>query len=52
VHGEWFNSIFNIPAMAMYHPSYLIRSSSRAKGSPNWQMWQDIQQLKKRYDSL
>jgi DNA polymerase len=52
VHGEWFNSIFNIPTMAMYHPSYLIRSSSRAKGSPNWQMWQDIQQLKKRYDSL
>jgi DNA polymerase len=52
VHGEWFKSIFNIPAMAMYHPSYLIRSESRAKGSPNWQMWQDIQQLKKRYDSL
>jgi len=50
IHGQWFNSIFNIPTMAMYHPSYLIREESREKGSPNWQMWQDIQTLKKRYD--
>ena len=52
IHGEWFESIFKIPTMAMYHPSYLIRNESRAKGSPNWQMWQDIQKLKKRYDSI
>jgi DNA polymerase len=52
IHGEWFQSIFAIPTMAMYHPSYLVRSASRAKGSPNWQMWQDIQKLKKRFDSL
>ena len=52
IHGEWFQSIFGIPTMAMYHPSYLVRSASRAKGSPNWQMWQDIQKLKKRFDSL
>lgn len=50
VHGQWFQSIFNIPAMALYHPSYLLRSETREKGSPNWQMWQDIQALKKRYD--
>ncbi|MDN5280827.1 MAG: uracil-DNA glycosylase [Clostridiales bacterium] len=52
IHGQWFNSIFSIPTMAMYHPSYLIRSESREKGSPNWQMWQDIQKLKKRYDEV
>ena len=52
IHGEWFKSIFGIETMAMYHPSYLIRSDSREKGSPNWQMWQDIQKLKKRYDEL
>lgn len=52
IHGQWFNSIFNIPTMAMYHPSYLIRDESREKGSPNWQMWQDIQTLKKRYEQL
>lgn len=52
IHGQWFNSIFDVPTMAMYHPSYLLRSPSREKGSPNWQMWQDIQTLKQRYDSL
>jgi len=52
IHGQWFNSIFEIPTMAMYHPSYLLRSQTREKGSPNWQMWQDIQTLKQRYDSL
>ena len=52
VHGQWFTSIFGVPTMAMYHPSYLIRSESRDKGSPNWQMWVDIQALKKRYDEL
>ncbi|MFZ2958450.1 MAG: uracil-DNA glycosylase [Candidatus Ozemobacteraceae bacterium] len=52
IHGQWFDSIFGIPAMAMYHPSYLLRYASRAVGSPNWQMWQDIQALKKRYDEL
>ena len=52
VRGQWFDSIFGIPTFAMYHPSYLIRSDSREKGSPNWQMWQDIRLLKARYDSL
>lgn len=52
IHGQWFTSIFGVPTMAMYHPSYLIRSATREKGSPNWQMWQDIQALKTRYDKL
>lgn len=52
IHGEWFNSIFGITTMAMYHPSYLIRQESREPGSANWQMWQDIKKLKKRYDEL
>lgn len=52
IHGQWFQSIFGIPTFAMYHPSYLIRSSSREKGSPNWQMWQDIRALKAKYDKI
>ncbi len=52
IHGQWFNSIFGIPCMPMYHPSYLLRNQSRAVGSPNWEMWQDIQALKKRYDEV
>ena len=50
--GQWFDSIFGIPTFAMYHPSYLIRSESREKGSPNWQMWQDIRALKAKYDEI
>ena len=52
IRGQWFDSIFGIPTFAMYHPSYLIRSESREKRSPNWQMWQDIRALKAKYDSL
>ena len=52
IRGQWFDSIFGIPTFAMYHPSYLIRSESREKGSPNWQMWQDIRALKAKYDSI
>ena len=52
IHGQWFDSIFGIPTMPLYHPSYLLRNQSRAQGSPNWQMWQDIQILKKRFDEL
>lgn len=52
IRGSWFESIFGIPCMPMYHPSYLLRNQSRERGSPNWQMWQDIQALKRRYDEL
>lgn len=52
IHGQWADSIFGIKTMALYHPSYLIRSESRDKGSPNWQMWQDIKNLKKVYDMV
>jgi DNA polymerase len=52
IHGQWFDSIFGIPCMPMYHPSYLLRNQSRERGSPNWEMWQDIQALKKKYDEL
>lgn len=52
IHGKWFDSIFGIPCMPLYHPSYLLRFASREKGSPNWQMWQDIQELKKKYDEV
>lgn len=52
IHGQWLDSIFGIPCMPMYHPSYLLRNQSRERGSPNWQMWQDIQALKRRYDEV
>lgn len=52
IRGQWFDTFFGLPCMPMYHPSYLLRNQSRNVGSPNWEMWQDIQSLKKRFDEL
>ncbi len=49
--GRWF-SWRGIDLMAMYHPSYLLRNDSRAKGGPKALTWQDIQAVKARYDEL
>ena len=38
--------------MPIFHPSYLLRNESRAKGSPKWLMWQDIQEIKRAYDAI
>lgn len=37
-----------IEVFPMYHPSYLLRNPSKAKGSPKYQTWQDIQTVKER----
>ncbi len=37
-----------IEVFPMYHPSYLLRNPSKAKGSPKHQTWQDIQTVKER----
>ncbi|MCX7750337.1 MAG: uracil-DNA glycosylase, partial [Candidatus Bipolaricaulota bacterium] len=37
-----------IEIFPMYHPSYLLRNPSKAKGSPKHQTWEDIQAVKKR----
>ena len=31
---------------------YLLRNDSREKGSPKWQMWQDIQEIRRAYDQM
>ena len=38
--------------MAIFHPAYLLRNPSRAKGKPKWLMWQDIQEIKRKLDEL
>ena len=56
VRGKWFDGeIYGLPdtkIMPIFHPSYLLRNDSRQKGSPKWLMWQDIQEIKRVYDSL
>ncbi|MCD8024311.1 MAG: uracil-DNA glycosylase [Candidatus Gastranaerophilales bacterium] len=50
--GNWFEGKYNSKMMPIYHPSYLLRNNSREKGSPKWQMWQDIKEVKRVYESL
>lgn len=56
IRGKWFDgSTYGLPntkIMPIFHPSYLLRNDSREKGSPKWLMWQDIQEIRKAYDSL
>ena len=50
--GKWFDGPYNSKMMPIFHPSYLLRNDSKEKGSPKWLMWQDIQEIKRVYDSL
>lgn len=55
IRGKWFNGgdyVHGAKLMPIFHLSYLLRNDSRVKGSPKWLMWQDIQEIKKAYDSL
>jgi DNA polymerase len=38
--------------MPILHPAYLLRNASREKGSPKWQMWQDIQAVRAKLDEI
>ena len=50
--GKWFEGPFNSVMMPIFHPSYLLRNDSTAKGSPKWLMWQDIKEVKRVYETL
>lgn len=52
VRGDYFD--LKLPHRCVYvplfHPSYLLRSPSKEKGSPKWITWQDLKELKRRMD--
>jgi uracil-DNA glycosylase len=50
--GQWYDTPYGIPAMPIFHPSYLLRNQSKEKGSPKWLMWQDIQEVRRQLDTL
>ncbi len=55
IRGKWFEGgkiVHGAKLMPIYHPSYLLRNDSREKGSPKWQMWQDIKEIRRVYDEL
>ena len=49
--GQWIE-IDNHWLMPIYHPSYLLRNQSREPGSPKAQMWDDIKEVRRKYDEL
>ena len=50
--GKWFDGPYGAKMMPIFHQSYLLRNDSRQKGSPKWLMWQDIQEIRRVYDTL
>lgn len=38
--------------MPIFHPSYLLRNQSREPGSPKSLMWDDIREVRRKYDEL
>jgi len=49
-HGTFYDWRGRILLCPMFHPSYLLRNPSKAKGSPKYQTWEDIQKVRKWLD--
>lgn len=49
--GQW-SRIEGRWVMPIYHPSYLLRNPSREPGAPKAQMWDDIREVRKKFDEL
>ncbi len=49
IRGQW-RDWNGIDCMPIFHPSYLLRNQSRAEGSPKWLTWQDIQEVRRKFD--
>lgn len=52
IRGQWFEGPLGSKMMPFFHPSYLLRNQSKAEGSPKWNTWQDIKELKRMHDSF
>ncbi|MFZ5858888.1 MAG: uracil-DNA glycosylase [Chloroflexota bacterium] len=49
--GQW-SQIQGRWVMPIFHPSYLLRNPSREPGSPKAQMWDDIREVRKKFNEL
>jgi DNA polymerase len=49
--GQWFEQDGRW-IMPIFHPSYLLRNPARGPGSPKALMWEDIREVRKKYDQL
>ncbi|MBL8079987.1 MAG: uracil-DNA glycosylase [Anaerolineales bacterium] len=49
--GKWIQNE-NSWIMPIFHPSYLLRNQSKEPGSPKSLMWDDIREVRRKYDEL
>ena len=49
--GQWFDWNGR-HVMPIFHPSYLLRNPSRKPGGPKSLTWQDIQEIRRKFDEL
>ena len=49
--GKWTQSE-NRWIMPIFHPSFLLRNQSREPGSPKSLMWDDIREVRRKYDEV
>lgn len=49
--GQWFDWNGR-SVMPIFHPSYLLRNPSRKPGGPKSLTWQDIQEVRRKFDEL
>lgn len=51
IRGSWIeeNQMLYMP---IFHPSYLLRNSSKEPGKPKWLTWQDVKKVKEKLDSF
>ncbi len=49
-HGTFYTWRGRILLYPIYHPSYLLRNPSKAKGSPKYQTWEDIKKVRRWLD--
>jgi DNA polymerase len=51
IRGQWYQWSDRW-VMPVFHPAYLLRNPSHDPGSPKTLMWQDVQELRRKYESL
>ena len=49
--GQW-TEYQGRPTMPIFHPAYLLRNPTRNPGGPKSLTWQDIQEVRRKYDEL
>lgn len=49
--GQWFD-YYGRSTMPIFHPAYLLRNQSRKPDGPKAMMWQDIQEVRRKYDEM